>query len=360
VQEPKAVSRVGFVGGGAIARCHVFAMESMRFYYEDAASVRLALVTSGREERARAFAARFPPCAAVPPEEFWSSAEVDSVFVLSPNALHFEHCRRALSMPSVKRIYVEKPVCVTAGEAAQMSERARTHPHVRIQAGYQLLHMSGMRAARQEWASGALGTPLNFRLSVAHAGYLDAAYRATRATRLSPAPEGGALVDLGSHMLSLAVAFLGQDLEVVGAHALQPFAEIDPRSDMHTLLVLRDRASGAVGTMTATRIAAGHEDSMELEMSGTAGAVRVSSGRPDAYEVCRTAGKQDWLSVRTASDYAPESRFPARAVAAGWLRPLVHAHHVFFTDNRGGSFDTDMAHALAVQRLIQEAVARLG
>jgi hypothetical protein len=63
--------------------------------------------------------------------------------------------------------------------------------------------------------------------------------------------------------------------------------------------------------------------------------------------------------VRCASDYAPESRFPARAVAGGWLRPLLHAHYLFFTDARSGAFVPDLPHALAVQRLIEQAVAKL-
>ncbi len=351
---------MGFVGAGSIARCHAFAMSALRFYYEDAPVPVPALVTSGREEKARAFAAQCGFASAVPPDAFFESADVDTVFVLSPNRLHFEHARRALEMPSVKRIYLEKPVCVTAEEARAMAEWAGARPDVRIQCGYQVPQVSSLRRAREEWRAGTIGTPLHFRMSISHSGYLDPDYRATRALRLSPLPEGGALVDLGSHLLSLAVVFLGPSLSVAGAHALSPFPDVDRRSDMHTLVVLRDGATGAIGTVTATRIAAGHEDSLEVELSGEKGALRFSSTRSEVLEICASPSRQEWRSVRCASDYAPESRFPAKGVAGGWLRPLFHAHYLFFTDNKAGAFVPDLEHGLVVQRLIQEAASKLG
>jgi predicted dehydrogenase len=114
-----------------------------------------------------------------------------------------------------------------------------------------------------------------------------------------------------------------------------------------------------MGTITASRIASGHEETYELEMTGTEGAVRVSSHRPDTAEICTSANRQDWKSVRTGSDYMPDSRFPARAVASGWLRPLIHAHHLFLTTGATEPFLPDLAHGLQVQRLVQETVARL-
>jgi predicted dehydrogenase len=167
-------------------------------------------------------------------------------------------------------------------------------------------------------------------------------------------PEGGALVDLGSHLLSLAVAFLSPELSVESARGLTPFPDVDMRSDMHVVATLKDGPSGALGTVTASRIAAGHEAALDVEFSGTLGAVRVSSRDPDAVEICTTANRQDWKSVRCASDFSPESRFPSRAEAAGWLRPLIHSHYLFFRPRREEGHLPDLAHGLAVQKLIQE------
>jgi predicted dehydrogenase len=345
--------RVGFVGAGAIARCHAFAMSALPYYYDDAPRIRPRLVTSARPERAEQFARQFG-FTAVSDRELFESDELDAVFVLGPNRLHFEHARRALALPRLRRLYLEKPLCVGEEEVGQMAAWRTSHPHVWIQPGYQLLLSAAVRRALAEWTTGALGAPLHFTLSLLHSGYLDDAYRASRASRLSAMPEGGALVDLGSHLLSLAVAFLGPDLTIEAARALSPFADVDKRSDMHVLATLRDARSGALGTITASRIAAGHEASLELEFSGSLGAVRVSSRNPDAAEICTTPHRQDWQSLRCASDFTPDSRFPSRAEAAGWLRPLIHAHYLFFRASGDTATLPDLQHGLVVQRLIQE------
>jgi predicted dehydrogenase len=353
--------QVAFVGAGMIARCHAFAMNALPYYYEDAPDIVPAAVTSARPERAQRFAAKYRFRHAVSEAELWASREIDTVFVLGPNALHFEHARRALAMPSLRRLYLEKPVCVTRDEARAMAEWTKAAPHVCVRVGFQILHMASLRYAWREWRTGRFGTPLHFKLSLLHSGYLDPAYRATRASRLAAMPEGGALVDLGSHLVSMAMAFLGPQLSVVDAHTLSPFADVDPRSDMHALVVLREAASGALGTITASRIAAGHEDSLEVEFSGTAGGIRLRSGMPDVLEVCTTANRQDWHQVRCASDYAESSKFPSRASSAGWLRPLVHQHHLFFgpPEAEADGFVTDLEHGLAVQKVLHDVVDML-
>jgi predicted dehydrogenase len=347
--------RVGFVGAGMMARCHAFAMNALPYYYEGSPEIVPALVTSAHPERAQRFAERFRFQRAVSEAELWAS-DVDTVFVLGPNARHFEHARRALGMPSLRRLYLEKPICVTRDEAREMAGWTKAAPHVLIHVGFQILQLASLRHALQEWRTGRLGAPLHFKLSLLHSGYLDPAYRATRASRLAPMPEGGALVDLGSHLISTVMAFLGPQVEAVDAHALTPFSDVDPCSDLHTLVVLRDPVSGAVGTITASRIAAGHEDSLAVELSGTLGALRLRSGQPDALEICATANRQDWQSVRCASDYAESSRFPSRASSAGWLRPLVHQHHLFFGGEAGEDFVTDLEHGLDVQRVLHDVV----
>jgi predicted dehydrogenase len=352
---------VGFVGAGMIARCHAFAINALPYYYEETPQIVPDLVTSARAERAQRFAAKYRFRRAVPETDLWANREIDTVFVLGPNALHFEHARRALAMSNLKRLYLEKPICVTRDEARAMAEWTTAAPHVRIRVGFQILQMASLRYAWREWRTGRFGAPLHFKLSLLHSGYLDPAYRATRASRLAPMPEGGALVDLGSHLVSMAMAFLGPRIEAVDAHALSPFADVDPRSDMHTLVVLRDAASGATGSITASRIAAGHEDSLEVEFSGTEGGLRLRSGMPDVLEVCTTANRQDWHQIRCASDYAESSRFPSRAASAGWLRPLVHQHHLFFgpPESETDGFVADLEHGLAVQKVLHDVVDML-
>src|SRR5581483_336459 len=112
--------RVGFLGAGMIARCHAFAMGALRYYYDDVPAIVPTLVTSRRLERAQRFAQQYGFAAAVDEGRFFEATDVDTVFVLGPNALHFEHARRALGLPGLRRLYMEKPLCVTREEALAM------------------------------------------------------------------------------------------------------------------------------------------------------------------------------------------------------------------------------------------------
>jgi predicted dehydrogenase len=349
--------RVAFVGTGWMARCHAYALDALPVYYDDAPAVRRLMAVSPTPERASAFAERHGFARAAAIDDVWASGDVDTVFISTPNRHHFEQAQKALAMPNVRRVYVEKPLCVTPAEESAMREW-RADARVRLWVGFQLLQMATVRHALAEWREGALGAPLSFRLSLLHSSYLDPQYRATRARRLAPAPEGGALVDLASHLFSLAVTFLGPALEVVGAHTAPGFDDVDPRSDLHTLTVLRDGASGAVGTVTCSRIAAGEGESLEVALWGTRGALRLSTARPDQLEICRQPTSNEWTSIQAGGDYGAASRFPTRHVSAGWLRPLVHAHYLFFSEAEEPS-PPDLAHGLDVQRLLRETLGRL-
>lgn len=68
---------------------------------------------------------------------------------------------------------------------------------------FQYLFMSSVREAMTLWNSGKLGKPLHFNLKYYHGDYLRKEYRDKRSSRLTLAPDGGAMVDLGSHAISL-------------------------------------------------------------------------------------------------------------------------------------------------------------
>jgi predicted dehydrogenase len=103
-------------------------------------------------------------------------------------------------------------------------------------------------------------------------------------------------------------------------------------------------------------MAAGEGESLAVEWAGTGGALRFSTARPDDLDICREATSNEWTRVRTGGDYGEASRFPTRGVSAGWLRALVHAHHLFLGDETEETAP-GLAHGLEVQRLLREALA---
>lgn len=351
--------KVGFIGAGGIARAHVYAIQALPFYYVQVPDIELESVCSFREESRNAFAQKFGFNKAQSLAGFAANTEIDAVFILGPNKVHFDHFEKALQMPRVKYIYLEKPVCAAQAEEEKMKELLMQFgDKVRIQVGFQYLQTAAVREGLQVWRSGKLGKAIHFDLKYYHGDYLQESYRKKRVTRLTPAPDGGAMADLGSHGISLLMAFIDTNLQITSALQGGNFPDVPANSDLFSSLSLVDPQSGAVGNLSASRISSGSGDLVQLEIYAEKGAFRYSSQHPDYFEYY-LEGSDSWTQKMVGSNYTPLSNFPSGHVPAGWLRSLVHAHYQFFSGDDQTAAVADLNHGLAVQRLVRETAAHL-
>jgi predicted dehydrogenase len=347
---------IAFVGAGGVGHYHAYALAALPSYYSDVGTVRKIAVASGGGQTAHEFARRHSFEAAVSVDEIWERTDIDTLYILSPNALHFPHLVCGLAMPGLARVYIEKPLCVTQEEEEQIAAISTTLGHRKIQLGFQFLQLAPVRKARLMWREGCFGTPIHFRTRYLHSGYLDPSYRRARADRMKPAPEGGAMSDLGSHGFSLISAFLGDGIRILSAVASPPLEDVPQGSDLYTVAVCRDDATGAVGIVEASRISAGASEVMELEFRCTEGGFRFRSEWPDMLEVfSRNSVAAKFLDC--SADYAPESQFPKSGCPSGWLRAFVHANYLFLADDPGRREAPGLDHGLAVQRLLRQTAA---
>ncbi len=349
--------KIGFIGAGGIARSHAYALQSLKFYYGQVPEIELVSVCSAHERSRHSFAEKYGFSRAESTERFMERSDVDTVFILGPNKTHFEHFRSALEMKNVKRIYLEKPVCSTEQEEKEMA-RMMSHSGKRVQVGFQYLLTPAVREAMLFWRTGILGKPLHFDLKYFHGDYLQQSYRDQRKTRLTPAPDGGAMADLGCHGISLLTAFLGNGLTLVSAMQAGKFEGVPPGSDLFSTISLLDRQTGAAGHLSASRISSGSGDLVSLEIYAEKGNLRYTSQTSDFFEYfLESEGK--WIRRPVGSNYAGITAFPSGHVPAGWLRPMVHAHYLFLGGEDPGAFIPDLAHGLEVQRLVRETAWHL-
>ena len=193
-------THIGFLGAGGIARAHAYSLQALKFYYDDVPELVFESVTSARTESREGFAKKYGFEKAQPVDEFAKNEKIEAVFILGPNNVHFKHLQLALNMPNVKYIYLEKPVCASEQEEQEMKKLLeKKSDKVKIQVGFQYLQTASVREALNFWQSGKLGKPIHFDLKYYHGDYLQQSYRDKRKTRLTPAPDGGAMADLGSH-----------------------------------------------------------------------------------------------------------------------------------------------------------------
>jgi predicted dehydrogenase len=356
MNQEKAI--IAFIGAGGIARSHAYSLNSLRYYYDTAPEIELAAVCSATSRSMESFAERFGFSKTYNLERLAEDKNINTVFILGPNKVHFEHLRAIIGMPALKRIYLEKPVCSNQEEEKTIAGLVHTYPWIKIQVGFQFLFISAIREAIVFWKSGKLGKPIHFDLKYYHGDYLKKEYRDKRASRLTPAPDGGAMADLGSHSISILLAFLGNRLKITAALQAGRFEDVAEDSDLFSQISLFDEASGAAGTISASRISSGTGDFYSFELYAENGALRYSSASPDCYEYYLEE-KGIWNKKITGSSYKPDTSFPSSHVPPGWLRSMVHAHYVFLTGNDNETFIPDIDHGLAVQHLVTQTAEHL-
>jgi predicted dehydrogenase len=349
---------IGFLGAGAIARSHAFALNSLKYYYPEVPEIEFEAVCSARKESRDAFVAKYGFNKSLTIDEFKTNTQINTVLILGPNKVHFEHLKLALEMPSVARIYLEKPVCSTLEEEQQMEKIAATSGKT-IQIGFQYLQTASVREALAFWHTGKLGTPIHFDLKYYHGDYLNKSYREKRATRLTPAPDGGAMADLGSHGISLLMAFLGENLQITSAFQAGKFKDVPEDSDLFSSLTLVHPENKAAGTLSASRISSGTGDLVSLEIYAEKGMLRYSSHSVDYFEYYLEETGQ-WTRQVVGSNYSPITSFPSGHVPPGWLRSMIHAHYIFLNGSDSKAFVPDLRHGLAVQRVVRETADHLG
>ena len=309
-------------------------------------------------ESRTSFARRFVFRKSTNLKEFISDERINTVFITCPNKVHYEHLKAVIEMVSLKRIYLEKPVCANYEEENAIADLIKKHPEISIQVGFQFLFTAAIREALVFWKSGQLGKPLHFDLKYYHGDYLEKSYRDKRSSRLTPAPDGGAMADLGSHAISLLIAFLGDNLQITSAVQAGHFEDVTRDSDLFSQISIFNKTSGAAGTLSASRISAGTGDLLSIELFAEKGTLRYSSASPDIFEYFLVETGQ-WTRQIVGSNYKPLTSFPSGHVPPGWLRSMIHAQYVFLTGNDSKSFIPDIEHGLSVQRLVRQTAEQL-
>jgi predicted dehydrogenase len=217
--------------------------------YNDAPEVVPYAVCSATEGSRTSFADRFGFARSCELEEFLSDGKINTVFILGPNRVHYEHLLAVCEMSGIRRIYLEKPVCSSPEEEKAIAALILKNTEIKIQVGFQYLFSASVREALAFWKSGKLGNPVHFDVKYYHSDYLKQDYRDRRASRLTPAPDGGAMADLGSHAISLLIAFIGDDLHITSAIQAGSFNDVHEGSDLFSHISLLDRSSGSAGTL---------------------------------------------------------------------------------------------------------------
>lgn len=221
---------------------------------------RIVAVASRDRDRARAFAGkRSIPSAYGSYEDLLAAPDVDVVYIAAPNSEHVRWARSAIDQG--KHVLVEKPLAMTAAEAAELSDDARRRNVFLLEAMWSRFLPHTTIVARL-LADGALG---DLRSATADFGSRVDVDPMNRV--YAPALGGGCLADLGVYASWFVHFALGR---ATGVRALGTIA---PSGVEDHAVVTTQHAGAAVGVASSSLRA---ESVHRASITGEAGWVEVS------------------------------------------------------------------------------------
>lgn len=316
---------IGLIGSGFMGRCHANAFHSVAGLFDLPARPRCEILADTTDEMAAkgAEALDFPRSTSN-----WQALiddpKVDIVAITAPNVFHEPMALAAIA--AGKTVYCEKPLSTTAASARTMTEAAE-EAGVITMVGFNFQRNPMVALAHQIITSGEIGDITGFRGRHAENYMCDP--DVPHSFRTDP-QGGGAVADIGSHIVSMARFLLGPIVETSAVsdtiHKTRPVAAGSAErapvvvDDMtHALLRF---GSGVIGSIEANWAATGRTMDLSFEVTGTKGAISYTQERMNELLLTQgTGATAGFTRIEAGPNHPPYGRF---CPAAG--------HHLGFND----------------------------
>ncbi|MBP1635394.1 MAG: gfo 10 [Acidobacteria bacterium] len=239
-------------------------------------------------------------------EALLEDPDVEAVYIPLPNHLHVPWSIRAIE--AGKHVLCEKPIALTAAEAATLLEASRRAPSIKVMEAFMYRFHPQWQRALQIVREGGVGTLRTIHSFFSY--YNDDPLN----IRNNPAWGGGGLMDIGCYCVSLARFLFGAEpARLCGA------VEYDPAFGVDRLASgILDFGSGTA-TFTCATLLAPYQ---RVTIHGTAGSVEIEipfNAPPD--RPCRLwhqhGSEADEIVLEVADQYTIQGDLFSRAVIEG-------------------------------------------
>jgi predicted dehydrogenase len=304
---------IGLVGSGFMGRCHANAFRAVSGLFDVPLVPVLEVLADATPQLAEAEARALGFARSTGNwRDLIADNAIEIVAITAPNVLHAPIAHAAIS--AGKTVYCEKPLSTTAASALAMTEAAE-EAGVTTLVGFNFLRNPMIRLAQEIIAAGEIGGVTGFRGR--HAENYMADPDVPHSFRTDP-QGGGALADIGSHIVSMARYLLGPISEVQAVsetiHKTRPIAVGSKKcspvvvDDMTHALLRFD--NGVVGAIEANWVATPRTMDLSWEVTGTKGGLAFSqecmnelliySGEP---------GRAGYKRIETGPEHPPYGAF---------------------------------------------------
>jgi predicted dehydrogenase len=361
--------RVGMIGYGGIGRVHALAYRAIPFHYGlPAGTVEIAGVATTREESAQKAAAEIG-CDFCTSDyrELLDRSDIDVVDCCVPNHRHEEIVTAAAA--AGKHVYCEKPLAVSVDEGRRMVSAAES-AGIKTQMTFNFRFFPAITRAVQLVRDGFLGRVFSF-----HARYHRSSYISPDkplSWRLSKEVSGGgALFDLGSHVLDLVFCLLGPFGTVHGTldtlikeRPVALGADEKGPVDVDDIALMQVRmADGFLGVVEISRMGTGAVNDLRIEIYGERGAIRFSAEDPSWLEIydvrddgAPLGGRRGFRKLETVQHY-DRAKSPDWSMTPNFVRTHAECQYQFLravADDLPAS--PNLADGLHIQQVMDAAI----
>ncbi|WP_020388503.1 Gfo/Idh/MocA family protein [Kribbella catacumbae] len=273
--------KVGLIGGGGIASAHI------KGYREHAEKIGITAVADAVEETAAARGGELGATAYTDYGRMIAAEELDAVDICLPHHLHRDAIVAAAQ--AGKHILCEKPLCLTADEAADVRAAVSANG-VTLMCAHNQLFMPAVAKAKELLDAGLLGTVYEVRTTDSFYNDFDPSTMGWRAS--SKTSGGGELIDTGYHptylMLHLAGGSPVEATAMLSTHRLK---FMDGEDSAQVLIRFDNGVVGQLVTSWAYQPAAGTErfsvvgELGSLRSDGNSLTTQLRSGETHTYDL---------------------------------------------------------------------------
>ncbi len=343
-----AALRFGLVGYKFMGKAHSNGLAKIPLFFQPDMQIERA-VLCGRDGAWAAEAAQKFGFAEV--ETDWrrlvARPDIDVIDITAPSNAHKEIAIAAAEHG--KHVFCEKPLALTTADARDILSAVQK-AGVKHQVGFNYRFVPALALAKQMIGQGKIGRVFHFRGTFLQDWIIDPDF--PKVWRLDKSVAGsGSHGDLGAHVIDAARFLVGEFAQVVGmsetfvkerpvvermtglsgkAGADAPKAAVDVDDATAFLIAFEN---GAMGTIEATRFAAGHKNAMSFEINGDRGSLKFEFERMNELQYFSRddePGLQGWRLIQVSEGLHPYwSHWWPGGHVIGYEHTFVHELYEF-------------------------------
>ena len=345
---------LAIIGFGFMGKVYTHAAKTLKDYFPDCVNVNLValLVSENKSELEINLIKKRYGFKIITNDinHLLDNADIDAFYIASPNNLHFSQVQ--LAIQHNKHVLCDKPMGMNSEETKLMLDLANKNKKLVSNIVFQYRYLPAITEIKNMIDSNVLGEIIQFRFLYLHGSYIDPrpiTWRLKKGT-------GGALVDLGPHIIDL-VNFLLGDFKI---NFCKKKNKIINRDVDDAVWMLCETDNSADGYIELSRVSTGSLDDLRIEIHGVNGSVKWNLEDLNYFYFFEKNSKfSGYKKVPAFNNPNDNSDFPPPKVSSGWLKGHVNCLYHFVKEISDKKFNNPHVAKFEHGHFVQQKIDKL-